>query len=76
MVLLPSDKKRGKSMVVHSTVESRVGLLKDSYVHMDMEHRRQEQKIENLKKDKEAEVSNEHCTLYLVSGLLLTFPWL
>ena len=43
-------------MVLHSSVESRVGLLKDDYVKMDMEHRRQEQKIKNLEKDKEAEV--------------------
>lgn len=44
-------------MVIHSTVETRAGILKDEYVQMDMEHRRQEQKIESLEKEKEAEVS-------------------
>ena len=52
-----SDEKRGKSMVLHSTVETRVGLLKDEFVQMDMQHRKQEQRIENMVKDKEAEVS-------------------
>lgn len=44
-------------MVLQSTVDTRVGLLKDEYVQMDMEHRRQEQKTENLHKQKEEEVS-------------------
>ena len=44
-------------MVLHSTVETRVGLLKDEFVQMDMQHRKQEQRIENMVKDKEAEVS-------------------
>ena len=54
-LLLP-DEKHGKSMVLQSTVDTRVGLLKDNYVQMDMEHRRQEQRIENLRKQKEEEV--------------------
>lgn len=44
-------------MVLHSTVETRVGLLKDDFIQMDMQHRKQEQRIENMVKDKEAEVS-------------------
>lgn len=44
-------------MVLQSAVDTRVGLLKDDYVQMDREHRRQEQKIENLRKQKEEEVS-------------------
>ena len=43
-------------MVLHSTVETRVGLLKDDFVQMDLQHRKQEQRIENMVKDKEAEV--------------------
>ena len=46
-------------MVLQSTVDTRVGLLKDDYVQMDMEHRKQERRIESLHKQKEEEVSLE-----------------
>lgn len=44
-------------MVLQSSVDTRVGLLKDDCVQMDMEHRKQEEKIEKLHKQKEEEVS-------------------
>ena len=51
-----SDEERGKSLVLQSTVETRVRLLKDDYARMDVEHRKQEQKNEKLMKDKQEEV--------------------
>ena len=57
--LLLLDEQRGKSMVLQSAVDTRVGLLKDDCVEMDMEHRKQEDKIEKLHKQKEEEVSLE-----------------
>ena len=54
-----ADEKRGRSMIIQSTVNTRVGLLKGDYVQMDMEHRRQEQRREKLHKQKEEEVSIE-----------------
>ena len=51
------DEQRGKSMVLQSAVDTRVGLLKDDCIEMDMEHRKQEDKIEKLHKQKEEEVS-------------------
>ena len=53
-----SDEERGKSLVLQSTVETRVRLLKDDYARMDVEHRKQEQKNEKLVKDKEEEVNS------------------
>lgn len=53
------DEQRGKSMVLQSAVDTRVGLLKDDCIEMDMEHRKQEDKIEKLHKQKEEEVSLE-----------------
>ena len=53
-----SDEERGKSLVLQSTVETRVRLLKDDYARMDVEHRKQEQKNEKLMKDKEEEVNS------------------
>jgi hypothetical protein len=44
-------------MVLQSTVDTRVGLLKDDCIQMDMEHRKQEYKIEKFHKQKEEEVS-------------------
>ena len=57
--LLLLDEQHGKSMVLQSAVDTRVGLLKDDCVEMDMEHRKQEEKIEKLHKQKEEEVSLE-----------------
>ena len=67
-------------MVLHSAVESRVGLLKDDFVQMDVQHRKQEQRIESMAKDKEAEVSvilslpDSHPKKKKLLGFILKLP--
>ena len=46
-----------------------MGLLKDDYVQMDVEHKRQERMIENLHKQKEEEVSMEVSLLHRFPSL-------